>query len=495
MSEGTSLKKATNTVLIHLKLDKTSIGLISSIETATLQEIRSEINAQLSASQLSKLPKEFHFSRRASIISAFQEKTFRVRQIAIRISNKEYLLALTYPDKNVPGVKPGRRRDINLKLVSGKLEATEKISDTKTKITFVHENFEIITSWQKTLPSLKTFFLQKAQQKQAKGAVWVDFQTQNSQTIEELAAIFSLHPLTAEDIASNDCKEKMEFFDTYVFLSVHTRIRQKLFRDGEEVSKIFGEDSLDNCIYVVWSQNLVLTFHHLSSDIIACFLRKLESKRKLENASLKTGWVVHGLLDITVDRLTAQTDEIELALDDLENLTANSEFDNNKDLFKAFAQTKKTIFELKRDIWPKKTLLGSLIGSNVMSVLEEVPKPYFVDILDHLELTNAELDEHRAVVDNLQNFFVGKVSLEMTNASNHSADIVEVLTVITTLTVPLTVGGSLFGMNMRVPFQFSSEQDSLWPFFIFLLVCFVLIFFLILWLKRIGVFFWKRRRG
>merc|ERR1719362_1500355 len=126
-------------------------------------------------------------------------------------------------------------------------------------------------------------------------------------------------------------------------------------------------------------------------------------------------------------------------------------------------------------LWPKSTITHNLLNNYVWrkDFLSDVPQPYWRDINDHVARMVDLLELGTQTLESIQNVFVAKISLEMTQQSNNLAKVGGKLAGVGAVFLPLTVITGIWGMNCKVPFQYDVKtafDDSIWGFLIVLAI-------------------------
>merc|ERR1712176_366823 len=108
--------------------------------------------------------------------------------------------------------------------------------------------------------------------------------------------------------------------------------------------------------------------------------------------------------------------------------------------------------------------------------LSDVPQPYWRDINDHVARMVDLLELGTQTLESIQNVFVAKISLEMTQQSNNLAKVGGKLAGVGAVFLPLTVITGIWGMNCKVPFQYDPDSgikvfnDDLFGFLVVMII-------------------------
>lgn len=152
-----------------------------------------------------------------------------------------------------------------------------------------------------------------------------------------------------------------------------------------------------------------------------------------------SGYLLHKIIDTLVDDLLHVLMKVVGNIEDIEDLV----FDRRMTVSKQLALLRREITTLRRIVLHLRRAVIELT-KDVQRFSKEDLTPYFKDVQDHVEKVNEALEEAKDTVDIYKDTdFV--LSSEKTNK------ILAVLTIIFTLSIPATVIGAFYGMNVNLP--------------------------------------------
>ncbi|KAF5374754.1 hypothetical protein D9758_000319 [Tetrapyrgos nigripes] len=166
--------------------------------------------------------------------------------------------------------------------------------------------------------------------KESFGAWHLDVASPNPEDMRAIGKLLHLHPLTLEDILTQDPREKLELFPKlgYYFISFRAvegrQFREKLTSQAyynDPASEAYLENSLlaEANIYIVVFNEGICTFHFTDisehTDRVRSRITSNEKSMKVSSA-----WIAHGLLDSIVDSFFPISDEIELEIMAIEEI-------------------------------------------------------------------------------------------------------------------------------------------------------------------------------
>jgi len=283
------------------------------------------------------------------------------------------------------------------------------------------------------------------------GSTWIDLQQPTKAELTFLKNQIKLHPITLEDIQSISTPVKYESFDDYHFI---------VFKGIKKVHR----HSVDACrIYFIITKDLLITVHDLLIDSIEN--QKNDEKKLSDLLNKGTDYLLHNLLDMEVDNYFPFVKKLEKEIDKLDDLISHDpEHKNFDELF-----DKKSIMQsIRRSLTSLTEIFAKILRS------EKYVRPevlvYFRDVYDHIIRLDQSLLRSRDQISST-------VSEHLAVSSTRMNDIIKILTMITTLLMPLSLITGLYGMNVPLPGQ--GNTSALIVIFIVMLIISIsmLIFF------------------
>jgi magnesium transporter len=272
---------------------------------------------------------------------------------------------------------------------------------------------------------------------------WVDVKDPGRKEISQLAEQFPFHPLHLEDCVSKGQFPKLEQSDEDKYLFLLFRLPRFHPREGIiSISQI--------CFFL--GQNYLVTVHENSGDTISsmfadCEENPVQRKAYINNSS---SHLLYTIIEKLTDDLVPILQKILQEVDETEDIVFD---DKVSGVFKV-GQLRRKIISLRRVIGPLRTLLED-IEDRINKFSHRNLTVYFVDITHRIDKAWETLEEARETVDIYKDAdFIA--STEKTNR------ILAVLTLIFTLSIPATVVGSFYGMNIPLPGGLDSGPFTFW---------------------------------
>lgn len=320
------------------------------------------------------------------------------------------------------GLPPGSLVHIGeIKTQEPRLSLIEYGSDGLLEHSF--SNAEQLCAWHQTHPR-----------------VWLNlYGLQDTGLLNAIGQRFGLHPLVLEDIANTDQRPKVDFHQGYCYLVLH---HYALGPSQDEV--IFEQISL------ITGQSFVLSLQERPTGTLQPVRERL-----LKNAgTLRTegsDMLTYSLLDAVVDAYFGIVEQLSEKSETLEQAIMNSP---GPAILQAIQHMKQQISRLRRNLWPLRELIGTLIrgGDALFASSTEV---YLRDVQDHTIHLLESLEDLRDLVTGLQDVYFSTVS--------HRVNLeVRLLTVVATIFMPATLIAGIFGMNFHTMPWLERPEGFFW---------------------------------
>lgn len=300
------------------------------------------------------------------------------------------------------------------------------------RITLTHYNS---TSFQEcSVQQLCELFEPSADQ----GVTWISVEgLPNPSLLEEIGHQFAIHPLILEDILNTHQRPKFEEYDNCLYLVAKgvAPQQQKLSPGYEQIS-------------IVLLNDVVLTFKEKQDDLFEPLRHRLKnSKGKIR--SWGSDYLAYMILDMVVDQYFALEDIIDEAIARIEEDLLDSPC---KETLSSIQRLKNEMVMFKRHVSPLREVLNAIQRSE-SPLLQHHTQLYFRDVYDHVLRVHEAMESYRDIITGLLEIYVSTVSNKMN-------EIMKVLTVCTSIFIPLTFIVGVYGMN----FEYMPELKWHWAY-------------------------------
>jgi magnesium transporter len=285
---------------------------------------------------------------------------------------------------------------------------------------------------------------------------WVDFDSSDESESALLDTHFHFHHLAIEDCLHFLQRPKLDFYDNYNFFVLHA-----LNNDGLTPSEVD--------LFV--GNNFIVSYHKTHLEEIE------EVRLKINTTENSWGdgsiYVFYQILDKLVDHCFPAMYRLE---DQIDAIDDNVKGASLRKLLDRTFEVRSDLLRLRRIITQMRDLSYRILSSDHLKDIKE-KHIYFSDVYDHLLRLTEMIESSLALTSELRDSYLSVNSHKMNK-------IMMLLTVVTTIFIPLTFIVGVYGMN----FKYMPELDLKYGYFIVLGIMLLIGFFMFTWFKRKGWF-------
>ncbi len=295
-------------------------------------------------------------------------------------------------------------------------------------------------------------------------ALWVNVDGLGDENvINALGEMFGLHKLALEDVVNVHQRAKVEPYPENVFIVARMAELNHARVGGDQLSMFVGK-------------NFVITFQERAGD---CFDSVRDQIRKARGRVRHNGpdFLAYLLLDAVVDHYFPLLEQFGEQIEDLEDRVVENP---NRMLIARVHETKHDLLVLRRLIWPLREAVHALYREPLALVADET-RLHLRDTYDHTVQIIDLLETYRETASSLLDIYLSSLS-------NRMNEIMKVLTIISTIFIPLSWVAGVYGMNFQGgPDAPLNMPELRWPwgyvFALFLMVAIVV---------AEAYFFWRK---
>jgi len=288
----------------------------------------------------------------------------------------------------------------------------------------------------------------------ASGAMlWVDLMAPGEAERQLLSEVFGFHPLAVEDAVSAMQFPKIETYPGYLYVVLHGI-------HAEPQHTQFATRDVDFFL----GRNYLVTVHDGDS-------RSINTIRDMCNRHehiLKEGPValMHRIVDRMIDNYRPVFEEIEGRVGRLEE----DAFAGHERLSRRVMRLKRDVASMRRVLVPQRDAIGRLARREFPMISDEMTYR-FRDVYDHVVRLTEE-----AIL--FQDRITGIFEVNLSSVSNRLNQVMKLLTVMSTIFLPLTVLTGMWGMNITIPhFPGGPEVQFWWIFGLMFVICVAMLVF------------------
>ncbi len=244
------------------------------------------------------------------------------------------------------------------------------------------------------------------------------------ETLKSIGEIFNLHPLTLEDVLNTGQRPKTEVYPDYLFI-----VAQMLYANeegdlcGEQVSMFLGRGFL---ITIQEEEDM---------DVFNPVRERIRSGRGTIRQA-KADYLAYALVDSIVDHYFPVLEQLGGDLDTLEEEVMENP---PRGVVHTLHDYKRNLSQLRRFLWPLRDVVNSMLHDN-SGFIASPTKVFLRDCYDHTIQLMDLVESYKEITSGLMELYHSTVGMR-TNET------MRVLTVITSIFIPLTFIAGVYGMN------------------------------------------------
>jgi magnesium transporter len=271
--------------------------------------------------------------------------------------------------------------------------------------------------------------------------VWVDLASPSIPETLILSDTFAFHPLSVEDARAAIHDPKIEAYDGYLYVILHGI-------DFRAEKNSFLTHDVDFFI----GQTYLVTVHDGHSRSVSGMQENVARNAKI----MAEGPVAlfHRIVDAMIDHYRPEVDALEDRIDALEKAVFGRP---DPKLIRQILDMKRDISRLRRIITPERDVIARLARRDFVDISTDLSFR-FRDVYDHI----VRIADDTTI---FQDRISGILDAHLTNVSNRLNEVMKVLTVVSTIFMPITFLSGLWGMNVPIPHLPGGDALQFWWLF------------------------------
>ncbi|MFQ3187698.1 MAG: magnesium transporter, partial [Marinomonas primoryensis] len=295
---------------------------------------------------------------------------------------------------------------------------------------------------------------------------WINVSHPHPYVINQFRHHFAFHTLTAEDVMHIPQRPRVEFFDDHVFVVLRMLQLVECAPDNTSAGGVLDAEQVSLLLY----DRVLITFQEKPGDVWKPIRERLQ-KDNVRIRKSGTGYLLYALLDAMVDHCFPVLEQYGDLLEELELITLEKP---TPEILHRIHAVKRELSLLRRIVWPMREVVDQLYREED-GRMGEVTKPYLRDVYEHTIQVVEIIESYREMVSGLTDLYMSAVS-------NRMNEIMKVLTIMSSVFIPLTFVAGVYGMNFAYMPELTQRwaYPAIWGVFILLTV---------------GMIFFFKRRG
>jgi magnesium transporter len=244
----------------------------------------------------------------------------------------------------------------------------------------------------------------------------------DARTIEAVGKLFGLHGLALEDVVNTHQRPKVDDYQDHLFIVA------RMIHGGERI--------VSEQLSIFLGKGFIITFQDIAGDSFEPVRTRL---RQSHGGRLRNGeadYLAYALLDAAIDGYYPVLEQVSDRLDHLEDTLLDN---TSEECLEELRALKQDLLLLRRAIWPHREALGQLVRER-HAQFSDATRVYLRDCYDHVVQLIDLVEVYRELVMDLRDFYRSSIS-------NKINETMRVLTIVSTIFIPLTFIAGVYGMN------------------------------------------------
>jgi magnesium transporter len=287
---------------------------------------------------------------------------------------------------------------------------------------------------------------------------WYDIRgLHDTELIERFGEHFNIHPLILEGVVDIHQRPKFEEYSNGIFVTLRALTFDKI------TFKVHKEH-----VAIYFNKGFVATFQETDSDLFVAIRDRVNaSQGRIRQRG--SDYLVYAIIDALVDHYYVVLEDMEEVIETLEEkMMAEPDTNSKGDIHRL----KKELLQLRKSVSPLREAVGGFAKSE-SELIQENSYVFIRDLYEHTVQIMDTVDTYRDVLNGLQDLYISEVSFRMNK-------VMQLLTLISVIFIPLTFLAGIYGMN----FDNIPELHYKYGYFVLLGVMLVLFIVLLVLFKR-----------
>jgi len=268
--------------------------------------------------------------------------------------------------------------------------------------------------------------------------IWVDLESPSPEEARStLENIFNFHPLAIEDCIAVSEQPKVDDYEKYIFMVIHAlnyNAEHKV--ETVELNMFIG-------------RNFLVTHHDRPLPSIRGTIERI--KKSATTVAKASDRLTYTILDLLFDHYEPVLDAMGSDIAELEKEVLTS---RSRNILSKIIELKSEVRRFRQFVTPQRDVISRLARGEFKLVRAHL-LPYYRDLLDRLKRYSDMTEYHRETLTNVLQVHLNMQQMEVNR-------IIKILTVLATLSLPIVVITSFYGMNFHHMPELHWHHPYLW---------------------------------
>jgi len=256
---------------------------------------------------------------------------------------------------------------------------------------------------------------------------WIQIEGVNDiEFIEKLGQTFAIHPLSLEDVLNVHHRPKIEENEGYLFTLLKSLKYEENDIHPSQISIILTDKTV-----ITFQENETVQFNVLKTNL---------QQNKGRIRKLGADYLAYRVIDSIVDDYFGVLEQVGTEIEEIEDEVIAGP---TNDTLKRLHALKNNLIMIRRYVWPLREVVGSLEKME-SELINASTLPFLRDLYDHIIQIIDTTENYREMVS-------GMIDIYLSSISNRMNEVMKVLTIISTIFIPITFIAGVYGMNFEIP--------------------------------------------
>lgn len=254
--------------------------------------------------------------------------------------------------------------------------------------------------------------------------LWVNMTNPDAEEVREvLGHIYECHPLIVEHVQRKLNRPRVTLYENHTYIALSALVRK-------------GRPNRTEIIHIIYQEGLVITLHTAELAALSDLQERVEAKGGASLLTRGTGYVIYTLLDEIVDEKLTYLDHSQMIVDRIEDaVLTNPHYELNEQIMseRRGLQNERRLASAEREVF------NYLLRPDSPCFGQDLDR-YILDLYDHSNRIVEMIDARREQL-------TGLAELLMAATAQRTNEVMKVLTIVSTIFMPLTLLTGIYGMN------------------------------------------------
>ncbi len=257
---------------------------------------------------------------------------------------------------------------------------------------------------------------------------WIDMEGLGDiAVLKALGEKYHLHPLALEDVLNIGQRPKVDHYDEHLFI-----VADMVYPDEDK--RLCGEQ-----ISMFLGPHLLITIQEaVGGDVFDPVRQRLRTGGTGNIRKSKSDYLAYALIDAIIDHYFPVLESLGDGIEALEDEVLEHP---SRLCVSQIHSFKRTLMQLRRYVWPMRDVITALMHDET-GIVRDNTKIFLRDCYDHTVQIMDLVESYRDVNSGLMDLYLSAVGMR-TN------EIMRVLTIMSSIFIPLTFVAGVYGMNFN----------------------------------------------